>query len=392
MPRFPVPAVLSLLFAGAFVMGSAEMLVVGLLDLIAADLRVSAPAAGALVTANAIGLALGGPLLTLATARIGRRTVLIGAILVFLVATLPPLLGTDLAPFLVLRVIAGAAQGLYIAAAITLATTISPPERAGRAMGIVISGFASASALGLPLGTLLGQSTGWRGAYAAVVAVGAVLLLLSLAMVPATPAPPAEGGALGLLRHALSPRVLLVLTIGLVLFAGSQSAVTYLVPLLAERSGVDGAGVSAYLLAYGVATTGGSFLGGRFADRDAGSALTAGALGVTASLILLQLLGSFPVGVFAAILGIGFFLMSAAPAMQHRVAALSGPGGPLAAALPASAVNVGIALGSAAGGWTIDAAGIGYVAITGAVLAAAAAVLALVARPRRRPADLVASA
>ncbi|MBO9626369.1 MAG: MFS transporter [Microbacterium sp.] len=383
MSTVPPRAVLSLLFGGAFVMGSAEMLVVGLLDLISADLGVSVPAAGALVSANAIGLALGGPLLAFATTRFDRRSVLLGAIIAFLAATVPQVLGAGFEAFLVLRVLGGAAQGLFIAAAMTIATSVVPSERGGRAMAVVISGFASASALGLPLGTLLGQVAGWRGAYTVVLGAGVVLLVLAPLMVPRVPSVDAAGGgAFGQLRHALSPRVLTVLLIGLLLFAASQSTVTYLVPFLGEVTGIAGAPVGAFLLAYGVATTVGSAVGGRFADQDAGRMLVLCALGVAAALLLLGLLGASPIAAFAAVLGIGLFLMGAAPALQHRVDALSGPGGPLAASLPSSAVNIGIALGSAVGGWTIDLAGIRSLTVAGIVLALIAAGVAAVARVR----------
>ena len=106
----------------AFVMGCAEMLVVGMLDLIATDLEVSVPAAGALVTANALGLALGGPLLTFLTTRFDRRHVLIVATAVFVLANLLPAFVADYPLFVAARVLIGAVQGLFIAAAIVTAT------------------------------------------------------------------------------------------------------------------------------------------------------------------------------------------------------------------------------------------------------------------------------
>ena len=179
--------VLGVLFVGAFVMGCAEMLVVGLLDLIAADLQVTVPAAGALVTANALGLAIGGPVLTMLTTRFDRRAVLLGALTVFVLANLLPALVADYQVFLAARVVIGAVQGLFIAAAMTTATSLVPPERAGSAMAIVISGFATASAFGLPVGTLLGQAVGWRGSFVAVVVVGLIVLVTAVGVLPSVP-------------------------------------------------------------------------------------------------------------------------------------------------------------------------------------------------------------
>ena len=364
--------VLATLFVGAFTMGCAEMLVVGLIELIAADAGVTVPAAGALVTANALGLAVGGPLLTLTTTRFDRRHVLIAATAVFVLGNLLPALGAGYVPFLIARVVIGAVQGLFIAAAMTTATSIVPPDRAGRAMATVISGFATASALGLPLGTLLGQAVGWRGAFIAVDAAAGVVLVALVLVLPPVPAS-REHRALGQARAAFAPRVLALLGFCAVIFIAIQAALTYLVPFLGEVSGVSGPLVSAYLLAYGVATTVGSAAGGRFADSNARRTLVIGSIGVTASLLAMFLLGANPVIAAVGVLGIGLFGMGMAPSMQHRVTELAGAGGPLAASLPASAVNAGIAIGSLAGGVAIGVADIEAAVLTGAV----AAVLAI---------------
>jgi MFS transporter, DHA1 family, inner membrane transport protein len=360
--------VLVVLFLGAFVMGCAEMLVVGLIDRIAGDLSVSLAVAGSLVTANALGLALGGPLLTFLTTRIDRRLVLLGSAGVFTLLNLLPVLGAGYPVFLGARVVIGAVQGLFIAAAMVTATSVVPRERSGRAMAIVISGFATASALGLPLGTLLGQAVGWRGSFAAVVAVAVVVLVGLLILLPSVPTPP-ESRAVGQARYALAPRVLALLGLCAVIFIAIQSALTYVVPFLDQISGISGAAVTPFLLAYGVATTVGSLAGGRFADHNARRTLVIGTVGLTASLLALFLFGANPIVAAASILGMGLFGMGMAPSMQHRVVGLAGPGAPLAASLPASAVNAGIAIGSLAGGVAIEFAGISAAVLTGAVVA-----------------------
>lgn len=364
--------ILAVLFAGAFVMGCAEMLVVGMIDLISADLGISVPAVGALLTANAMGLAIGGPLLTFLTTRFARRRVLLAATLVFVMANLlPALLGADYPVFLIARVVIGAVQGLFIAAAMVMATTIVPPERTGRAMAVIISGFAMSSALGLPLGTLLGQAVGWRGAFTAVVVAGVVVLVFAAVVLPPVPTPRGSG-AVGQARHAFAPRVLAVLAVSLLTFAAMLAAITYLVPFLNRVTDVSGPAVSAYLLVYGAATAIGSFGGGRFADADASRTLIVGAIGVTVSLVALLLVGSNPWLVAIAVFGVGLFGMATGPSIQHRVVALAGPGAPLASSLPASAVNVGIAFGAFAGGIAIDAGGVQLAVIAASVIAVAA--------------------
>jgi MFS transporter, DHA1 family, inner membrane transport protein len=360
--------VLAVLFGGAFVMGCAEMLVVGLLDLIATNLVVSVSAAAVLVTANALGLAIGGPLLTFLTTRFDRRHVLLAATTVFVLGNLLPALAADYPLFVAARVAIGAAQGLFIAAAIMTATSIVPPERAGRAMAVVISGFATASALGLPVGTLLGQAVGWRGSFVAVVVVGTLVLVAAVAVLPSVPTSH-DSRAVGQARHAFAPRVLAILALCFLIFTAVQSALTYLVPFLHEVTGVDGSVVSAFLLAYGIATTLGSSAGGRFADLDAARTLIVGTIGVTAALIAMHVFGTNPLLMALAVLGVGLFGMGMAPSMQHRVVSLAGPGAPLASSLPASAVNAGIAFGSYAGGVAIDGAGVSAAVVVGAVVA-----------------------
>lgn len=385
-PTTRARTVLAVLFAGAFVMGCAEMLVVGMIDLIAADLAVSVPSAGALVTANAIGLAIGGPLLTFLTTRFDRRHVLLAATAVFVAANLlPALLGADYPAFLVARVVIGAVQGLFIAAAMVTATSVVSPERTGRAMAVIISGFAMSSALGLPLGTLLGQAAGWRGAFVAVVAAGVVVLVLAAIVLPSVPTP-RDSGAVGQARHAFAPRVLAVLAVSFLTFAAMLAAITYLVPFLHRVTDVSGPGVTVYLLVYGAATAIGSFGGGRFADTDASRSLIIGAIGVTASLIALLLVGSDPWLVAAAVFGVGLFGMATGPSIQHRVVGLAGPGAPLASSLPASAVNAGIAFGAFAGGLAIDGGGV-RLAVVAASVIAVVAVAAAWATSGLKPAD-----
>ncbi|TYL52908.1 MFS transporter [Agromyces mariniharenae] len=382
-PTTRATTVLAVLFAGAFTMGCAEMLVVGMIDLIAADLAVSVPMAGVLVTANALGLAIGGPLLTFLVTRFDRRHVLIAATAVFVLANLLPALMADYPVFVGARVVIGAVQGLFIAAAMVTATSIVPPERTGRAMAVIISGFAMSSALGLPIGTLLGQAVGWRGSFVAVVVAGAVVLVLAVIVLPSVPTPRGSG-AMGQARHAFAPRVLAVLAVSFLTFAAMLAAITYLVPFLDQVTDVSGPAVSIYLLVYGVATAVGSFGGGRFADANASRMLIVGAIGVSASLVALLAFGSNAIGTALAVLGIGLFGMATGPSIQHRVVSLAGPGAPLASSLPASAVNAGIAFGAFAGGLAIDGGGVRLAVVAGiaiAVVAIAAAWATSALRP-----------
>ncbi len=369
----PTPVLVTLFF-GVFVMGCAELLVVGVLDLMAADLRVSVSAAGALVTSFALGIAIGGPALTMLTMRVNRRTVLIGAIVVFVLANLVLVLASGYGVFVVARFVAGAAEGLFIGVAFVTGMSIVPAERAGRAISMIISGVTVSAAVGVPLGTLASQGLGWRGSFTTIIVLCVVALIATVALVPSVPG--TGRGAAGQARHAFAPRVLAMLSLNVVVFASLYTALTYIVPFLRDVTGVTGAVVTVFLFAYGLSTAVGSFGGGRFADRNAAGTLIVATTGTALALLGLYLVGSSPILVALVLLAWGMLAMSMAPSLQLRVVTLAGPGGRLASSLPASAVNLGIAAGSAAGGVAISDFGPSAPVLTAAIIAAIGVVLA----------------
>ena len=374
------------LLLGTFVTGSAELLTAGLLSPISSGLGVSVAAAGSLFSAYALGLAIGGPLLTAATIRLDRRPVLVGAMALFAIMVLAPAVLPHFGWFVVTRLVAGALQGLFLAAAFTTATAVVPPERVGRALSVVIAGFSISTVLGLPLGVLVGSVLGWRGAFAMVGGFALVATGLLAAVLPNVPGSRLSGTS-GL-RHALAPRVLAMLALSLTLFAAPGAVMGYLMPLLEHVTGVSGPLVSTILVAYGVANVVGSFLGGRLADANAARALVVVTLGLVTSSAVLYLARAQPLLAVAAILAWAVFASSAPPSVQHRSMSLAGPAGALVASLPASAASAGIALGSTASGIAYTAAGPSAVIITGMIIALGALALAVATRRLRPPADV----
>jgi DHA1 family inner membrane transport protein len=358
---------LAALFLGMFVLGSAELLVVGVLNLVAADLQVSIPAAGTLVTGYALGLAIGGPILAALTIKLDKRTVLIGTLILFILGNLVAVWAATYGPFLAARVITGALQGLFIAAAFAAGISVVPPERMGRAISVVVSGIAVSAALGVPLGTLVGHALGWRGSFIAVVVLAVVALVATVALVPSVPS--TGGGAGNQAKYAFAPRVLAMLLLNCMVFASLYAALTYIVPFLESVTGVSGALLSVFLLAYGVATAVGSFGGGRFADKNAAHTLVVATAGVAVCLLALYLVGTVPFLVALVLLAWGLFAFGMVPSLQYRVISLAGPGSALAQSLPASAANVGIALGSLAGGVAIGGFTASAAVITGLIIA-----------------------
>ncbi len=351
LSRVRVNLALATLFLGTFVLGTAELGVVGMLNLIADDVGVSISAAGMLVTAYALGLAIGGPVLAVLTIRLDRRVLLSSTLLAYLAATLLVLV-PDFGLLIVARALTGSLHGLFIGVAFTIAVSVVPPQRVGRALAVVIAGFAVSAALGLPLGTLIGQTVGWRGAFATFVVIGAVCLIATLAIIPRVP-PTGAGGIAAQVRHALAPRVLAVLGLAFLLFTGQYAALTYITTFLEQVTGISGGVISVFLFAYGAATAVGVFAGGRFADKAASRTLIVATAALIAVLGVLYLAGALPILVAASLILFGLFGMGLVPSLQYRVVSLAGPGHSLAETLPASTINAGIAVGALAGGWAI---------------------------------------
>jgi DHA1 family inner membrane transport protein len=251
-------------------------------------------------------------------------------------------------------------------------------------MSVVLSGFAVSTAAGVPIGTLIGHELGWRGAFVAILALASVVLVTAVPVIPSTPS--VGGGAADQARFAFAPRVLALLGLVFLVFAAISSALTYLVPFLQRVTGVSGALVSVFLLAYGAATLVGSVVGGRFADTQAARTLIFGTIGLGGALLALYVVGSSVLLVALVLVVWGFFAFGMTPSVQFRVVSLAGPGGAFAASLPASVANAGIAFGSVAGGVTIDVIDTRAVTLTGLTIAVAAVLVAVLTRSLRPPA------
>jgi DHA1 family inner membrane transport protein len=356
------------LFLATFVLGSTELVIVGVLDLIAADTGVTVGTAGVLVTAYALGLCLGGPLLTAVSIRLDRRTLMWASMLAFLLATLTMVTTAGFELLLVARAVAGSLHGAFVGAAFAAVGSIVPAERMGRAIAVVLGGIAVSTAMGVPIGTLVGRALGWRGSFVVIVAVGVVVLAgLLLAMPSVAPAADAPG-LRDQARSAFAPRVLAMLGVGVLLLGGQFTVFTYITPFLLEVTGISDGAVSGFLLAYGVATAIGTFAGGWAADRDASRALLVANVVLVLSLGLLHLTGTIPALAAVALLAWGLVGFGLVPALQYRVASLAGPARDLAASLPASAVNAGIAAGALLGGWALTGGGLPAVIVVGLLM------------------------
>ncbi|MFF8592787.1 MFS transporter [Streptomyces sp. NPDC015220] len=385
------PLALGALGLGAFAIGTAELVIVGVLNLIADDLDVSLSTAGLLVTAYALGISIGGPVVTAATIRVRRHTLLCAALVAFVLGNLAAVFAGVFGLLVVARVLCGALHGLFLGAASAVATGLVAPEHRGQAVGLVFGGISVSTVFGVPLGTLLGQSLGWQATFAGVAVLGVAALVVIAIWVPAVHGS-GSGGLGSQARHAFRPRVLAMLAAQVLLMGSQFIAFTYLAAFLEDATGIDSSLVSVFLMIFGVFSAIGTFAGGRFADVNASRTLLVGNVVLVVGLLGLYVFRQSPplVGVSLAVWGVVGFGVT--PALQLRVISLAGKGADLAATLGASAANVGVAAGAAVGGWALASFGIEEVPLTALVFAVVALPAVWATRFLKVPVDRVAAA
>jgi len=345
--------VLLILACIAFVLGTAELMIVGILNPIADSLRVSVGTAGQLVTGYALGIAIGSPILTALTNRLGRRTLVIGAVVIYVLSSATVLLTTSYDFFLVARILAGVMHGVIIGSSFSIASQVVPAQKRGQAIGIVFGGLSVATVLGVPLGTLVGQLLGWQAAFIAVVIMGVMALGGLLLFLPNVKSD-VQSSLKIQSQAAFTPGVFITLLTGLLIMGSQFTMLTYLEPFLTNITHVHGGMVSAFLFAYGTACAIGTLVGGKLADKNASKTIIIANALLIGIFILLHLFGAYSVPVALLLLAWGLVGFGLVPSYQLYVIGLAGKGANLASTLGVSAVNVGVAVGAVVGGTVIS--------------------------------------
>jgi DHA1 family inner membrane transport protein len=367
--RAHLVAALVALALGGFAIGTTEFVTMGLLPDIAAGVHVSIPSAGHVISAYALGVVVGAPLIAALGSRLPRRALLVGLMLAFVVGNAFTALAPSPSWLLAARFVAGLPHGAYFGVASLVAASLVPPRLRGRAVSSVMLGLAVANLAGVPAATWLGQHMGWRSAYWAVAVVALLTVASVLAVVPARPAHPGAGvrTELGALRR---PQVILTLLVAVVGFGGMFAVYSYIAPLATDEAGIARGAIPALLLVYGVGGVVGTALGGRLADVALFRSLVGAE--VCTGLVLASVLVA---ATHSASLFVVVFLLSLVASvlvvcLQMRLMSVAGEAQMLGAALNHSALNAANALGAWLGGAVI-AAGYGYraPAAVGALLA-----------------------
>jgi len=385
-----IPLALLALTLGAFAIGTTEFVIVGLLPTIAADLQVSLPSAGLLVSLYALGVAIGAPVLTALTGRVPRKTLLVALMLVFTLGNLVAFLAPGYNALIVARILTGLAHGVFFSIGSIIATSVVPKEKAASAIAIMFTGLTVALVTGVPLGTFIGQHLGWRATFLAVSGLGVVALLGSLAFVPrnlAQSAPATFRQQLGVLAQ---PRLLMVYGMTALGYGGTFLSFTYLAPILQEVTGFSANAVSGVLLVYGISVAFGNVWGGRLADR-LGPIPALKRIFALLALVLLVL--TFTAHntwlVLLTVLALGAVAFGNVPGLQVYVVKQAQRHAPqatdVASGLNIAAFNIGIALGASLGGLVVEHIGLMHTPWLGAlVVVGAFALTALSGRLDRR--------
>ncbi|MEU5346432.1 MULTISPECIES: MFS transporter [unclassified Streptomyces] len=365
-----MPLALLALAVGAFGIGTTEFVMMGLLPDVANDLNISIPTAGHLVSAYAIGVVIGAPLLAAVTARMARRKVLIGLMVLFVVGNSLSAFAPDYHWLVAARFLSGLPHGAFFGVGAVVATGLVPAERKARAVSLMFLGLTVANIAGVPAATLVGQNFGWRATFLGVSVIG-LLAIASLALVlPRDHAHAPAAGLRGELAALKSLPVWLALGTTVAGFGALFSAYSYITPMLTDSAGYADSSVTLLLALFGVGATIGNLLGGRLADRSMRGTLFGGLVALVAVLALFPVLmgTAWSAALAVVLLGAAAFATSSPLLLMVMEKASSAPS--LASSANQAAFNLANAGGAWIGGLTL-AAGFGVTspALAGAALA-----------------------
>jgi MFS transporter, DHA1 family, inner membrane transport protein len=374
-----VPVAIIAMALGAFAIGLTEFAVMGLLPRIATDLSVSVPVAGNLVTAYAVGVVVGAPLLTAAAVRLRRRTALLLFMSLFAGANALAALAPGFGWLVAARFLSGLPHGAFFGVGALVAASLVPERKRASAVASMLLGLTVANLVGVPAATLLGGLAGWRLAFVLITVLALCCVIGMMATVPrdgvtARPSLAAEFGALR------APAVLLALGTVVIGCGGLFAFYTFIAPMMTELAGFAAAAMPLLLAVFGLGMTVGTVLGGRLADRFDPRRVVVGLLAAQSVLLLVAVFAvRSPVLAPVMIFGIGAVGVALVPAVQSVVMDAAGDAPALASATIQSAFNLSNALGAALGGAVLTAGwGLAAPSAAGAALTALGLVPAVV--------------
>lgn len=384
----PDRLLIPILSACNFIIGMGAFVIIGLLAPLGADLGRTAAQAGQLMTVYAVAYAILSPLMVALTGQMGRRRVLAAGLVLFTIAALLAAAAPGFGTLTLSRIFAAAGAGIFTPVAAAVAATLYPPDQRARVLAAVFFGLTLSQLAGVPAGSFIAYTFGWRWAFVLVIALCLPGIYLIWTRVPAGLRfqPVTLSDLTGVLRDG---RMMLAITFTGSFIGASYVLFTYIAPLLTETMGFGRNGVTLILFMFGLGGVGGNILGGHLADRFGWHRTLTGLC--VAQIILMPLYSLLPFDpVLLAALAIIWALASWSfmAGQQMRLINLAGPRAPVVLAVNAAAIYVGSAIGSAIGGLVIANFGITALGLF-AGLSAAFALLHLTYSARRTPVTYV---
>jgi MFS transporter, DHA1 family, inner membrane transport protein len=350
-------AVLALAMGG-FAIGTTEFVTMGLLPQIADGVDVSIPTAGNVISAYAIGVVVGAPVLAFLGARLPRRGLLIALMAAFGIGNALSALAGSFELLTAARFLSGLPHGAYFGVASLVAANLATPERRGRAVALVMLGLSVANVVGVPAATWLGQSFGWRSAYWSVTILGLLTMALVTWFVPRCPGDPLATGRRELSAF-LSPQVWLTLLAGAIGFGGMFAVYSYIAPTVTDVGDLAESAVPVFLLVFGLGMVAGTWLAGELADWSVFKSLLGSSLGMAGILLLFAVVVPYGWAALPVAFAIAVIASVLVVNLQLRLMGVAGDAQTLGAAMNHASLNVANALGAWLGGIVI-AAGHGY--------------------------------
>lgn len=380
MPRArSTPMAITALAAGGFAVGTTEFASMSLLPWIAEDLGVTNPQAGWAVSAYAIGVVVGAPVLTALTSRMDRKRLLLMCAGIFTVGNLLTMIAPNLLTLLIARFLTGLPHGVTLGIAAVVAASLVKPERSGTAIARTMMGLTIANIVGVPAATWMGTHFGWRSAYLVVAVIGLVTIVGLLTYLPSVPARPGASARVEL-RSMTRPQIWLPLAAGAIGFGGSFAFYTYITPTMTEVTGISPSLLPWVLVLYGCGMTVGSLVAGPCIDRSIDKSALAGVFGMAVLLTLTALLTHIWYLVLPVMFLNAIAMSLFTTGLQARLLREASDAPNMSAAMNHAAFNFANALGAYLGGVVITA-GWGYRApsAVGVLLALAGTAVLLLA-------------
>jgi predicted MFS family arabinose efflux permease len=367
------------LAASAFAIGTTEFISVGLLPLIAGDLKVPVTTAGLTVSLYALGVTFGAPVLTSITSSMSRKTLLLWIMIIFIVGNSIAASAASIGVLLAARVISAFSHGVFMSIGSTIAADLVPENRRASAISIMFSGLTVATVTGVPLGTFIGQHFGWRMAFILIVAVGIIALIANSVLVPSDLRSGTRTSVRDQFKLLKNGRLLLLFMITALGYGGTFVVFTYLSPILQNITGFKESTVALILLLYGVAIAIGNMIGGKLSNRNPIRALFYMFIVQAVVLFIFMYTAPFKIEGLITVFFMGLLAFMNVPGLQVYVVMLAERFVPaavdVASAMNIAAFNVGIAFGSYLGGVITDSAGLIHTTWIGSLMVFAAVIL-----------------